>query len=312
MPDLTGCGKSVPTSRFSGVPDRHPPRLSLYFLGFSVLPGGIDRSGQALDRLRASDGKGGWIGSNGDIVEVVGRTADALVLRNKDGRVGAVEWQRLADGETGRLKLGFGHAMTIDAAQGITSDEHINALPRGSAGITAFKAYVAESRATATTWTMVSEAATLEAVKRSRALGDPTPITMDTLWKRVGEDMAAKPYKALGIDLLQGAREAREKAIDAFIAQSCTLQRLEADGREIGREVRQRQQAEAVRASLPRQIAALDEALRYNLATSGPRTAEDSLRHLRVDAEMARRRLEGIVPASPRPSRPSSSPSTGR
>ncbi len=77
-----------------------------------------------------------------------------------------------------------------------------------------------------TTWTMVSEAATLEAVKRSRALGDPTPITMDTLWKRVGEDMAAKPYKALGIDLLQGAREGREKAIDAFIAQSCTLQRL--------------------------------------------------------------------------------------
>jgi len=257
------------------------------------------------------DRKGGWIGSNGDIVEVVGRNADALVLRNKDGRVGAVEWKRLADGETGRLRLGFGHAMTIDAAQGITSDEHINALPRGSAGITAFKAYVAESRATATTWTMVSEAATLEAVKRSRALGDPTPITMDTLWKRVGEDMAAKPYKALGIDLLQGAREGREKAIDAFIAQSCTLQRLEADGRDIGREVRQRQQAEAVRASLPRQIAALDEALRYNLVTSGPRTAEDSLRHLRVDAEMARRRLEGIVPASPRSSRPSSSPSTG-
>ncbi len=65
--------------------------------------------------------------------------------------------------------------------------------------ITAFKAYVAESRATATTWTMVPEAATLEAVKRGRALGDPTPITLKALWDRVGEDMAAKPYKALGI-----------------------------------------------------------------------------------------------------------------
>ena len=51
-----------------------------------------------------------------------------------------MEWRRLIDAETARLKLGFGHAMTIDAAQGITSDEHINALPRGSAGITAFKA----------------------------------------------------------------------------------------------------------------------------------------------------------------------------
>ena len=258
------------------------------------------------------DGKGGWIGSNGDIVEVVGRTDAALVLRNKEGRVGAVEWHRLSDAQTGRLKLGFGHAMTIDAAQGITSDEHINALPRGSSGITAFKAYVAESRATATTWTMVSEAATLEAVKRGRALGDPTPITSETLWTRVGEDMAAKPYKALGIDLLQGAREGREMAINAFIAQSHRLQTLEADGRNVGREVRQRQQAEAVRGSLPRHIAALDEALRYNLATSGPRTAEDHLRHLRVEAEVARRKLEGVMPAGVAPAHPRpSSPSPG-
>ena len=258
------------------------------------------------------DGKGGWIGSNGDIVEVVGRTEAALVLRNKEGRVGAVEWHRLSDAQTGRLKLGFGHAMTIDAAQGITSDEHINALPRGSSGITAFKAYVAESRATATTWTMVSEAATLEAVKRGRALGDPTPITPETLWTRVGEDLAAKPYKALGIDLLRSAREGREMAIDAFIAQSHRLQTLEADGRDVGREVRLRQQAEAVRGSLPRHIAALDEALRSNLAISGPRTAEDHLRHLRVEAEVVRRKLEGVMPAGVVPARPRpSSPSPG-
>ncbi|WP_424140223.1 MobF family relaxase [Roseomonas chloroacetimidivorans] len=257
------------------------------------------------------DGKSGWIGSNGDIVEVVGHTAEALVLRNKEGRVGAVEWRRLADAETGRLKLGFGHAMTIDAAQGITSDEHINALPRGSAGITAFKAYVAESRATGTTWTMVSEAATLEAVKGRRALGDARPITHHDLWERVAEDMAAKRYKALGIDLLQGAREGREMAVDAFIAQSHRFQTLRAEDRNIGREVRQRLQAEAVRASLPRHIAALDEALRRNLATAGPRAAEDHLRHLRVEAEVARRKLEGVPPApqpQPAPRPRSSSP----
>jgi hypothetical protein len=258
------------------------------------------------------DGKGGWIGSNGDIVEVVGSDEAGLVLRNKDGRVGAVEWHRLSDLDSGRLKLGFGHAMTIDAAQGITSDEHINALPRGSSGITAFKAYVAESRATGTTWTMVSEAATLEAVKRGRALGDATPITTQTLWDRVVEDMAAKSYKALGIDLLQGARENREMAIDAFIAQSHRLQTLEASGRNIGREVRQRQQAEAVRASLPRHIAALDEALRRNLATAGPRAPEDHLRHMRVEAELARRKLDGVVPSAKAPPHPrTSSPSPG-
>ncbi|GAV34202.1 ATP-dependent RecD-like DNA helicase [Roseomonas sp. TAS13] len=254
------------------------------------------------------DGKGGWIGSNGDIVEVVGRGEDGLTFRNKDGRVGTVEWRRLHDGETGRLKLGFGHAMTIDAAQGITSDEHINALPRGSAGITAFKAYVAESRATGTTWTIVSEAATLEAVKRGRALGDATPINAQTLWDRVGEDMAAKPYKALGIDLLRDASEGREMAIGSFIAQSHRFQSLEAEGRNLGREVRQRRQAEAVRASLPRHIAALDEALRRNLVTAGPRTAEDHLRHLRVEAEVARRRMEGVPPAPPLQPHPKPAP----
>jgi hypothetical protein len=37
------------------------------------------------------DGKGGSIGNNGDIVEVVGRMANGLILRDKAGRVGEVE-----------------------------------------------------------------------------------------------------------------------------------------------------------------------------------------------------------------------------
>ncbi len=86
------------------------------------------------------DGRGGSIGNNGDVVEVMGRTEHGLRLRAKDGREGDVEWRRMSDDKTGRLLLGFGHALTIDAAQGLTSGEHINALPRGSAGLTAFKA----------------------------------------------------------------------------------------------------------------------------------------------------------------------------
>ena len=62
------------------------------------------------------------------------RAATGCALRTKDGRIAEVEWRRLADDATGRLLLGFGHALTIDAAQGITSDEHINALPRGTSG----------------------------------------------------------------------------------------------------------------------------------------------------------------------------------
>jgi hypothetical protein len=65
-----------------------------------------------------------------------------------------MQWRRLEYKATGRLLVGFGHAMTVDAAPGITSNEHITTLPRGTAGMAAFTAYVAESRARGTTWTM--------------------------------------------------------------------------------------------------------------------------------------------------------------
>jgi hypothetical protein len=59
-------------------------------------------------------------------------------------------------------------------------------------------AYVAESRARGTTWTMISDEATFDAVRSRRALGDLTPIKAEDMWDKVAEDMAAKPYKALG------------------------------------------------------------------------------------------------------------------
>jgi hypothetical protein len=136
--------------------------------------------------------------------------------------------------------LGFGHALTIDAAQGVTSDEHIDALPRGSAGITAFKAYVAESRARGTTWTMISEAAVHEAERRSRALGDAKPIEAEDLWKRIAADMAAKPYKSLALDLVDACRRTREQSIDSFIEQGRRFHRRPDDSKELGRKARER------------------------------------------------------------------------
>ena len=182
--------------------------------------------------------KGGWVGSNGDVVEVLGTTDTGPRLRTKDGRVADVEWWRMTDPKTGRLLLGFGHALTIDAAQGITSDEHINAMPRGSAGVTGFKAYVAESRARGATWTMIAEAAVHEAVRRGRALGDASPVTAEDLWQRAAEDLAAKPYKALGMDLSAAARATWERAVDSFIRRSQRLQAMAADGVDPGQEAR--------------------------------------------------------------------------
>ncbi|APT60333.1 conjugal transfer protein TraA (plasmid) [Roseomonas gilardii] len=246
------------------------------------------------------DGKHTYIGANGDVLTVVGQSQQGLRLRNKDGLVGDVEWRRLRDRATGRLQLGFGHALTVDAAQGITSAEHIDALPRGTAGVTAFKGYVAESRARGTTWTLISEAATFEAIKRGRALGDATPITSEDLWAKAAEGLSQKPYKPLGSDLLDELRASREKATSAFIRFSHRMEMVEHQGRDFAREVRDHREAMAIQAEMPRNLAALDEALRQ-MRGGAVTPAEEHLRRLRVETEVARREIE----ASVRPSSPS-------
>ncbi|MDT8350966.1 MobF family relaxase [Roseomonas mucosa] len=269
-----------------------------------VLPA-VDQRGQTYDLPLATGDKvrlfrrtwamigqkGGFIGANGDVVTIVDRSVDGLTLRDKDGTTGFVEWRRLSDNATGRLLLGHGHALTIDAAQGITSQEHINALPRGTAGVTSFKGYVAESRARGTSWTMVAEAATFEAIKRTKALGDATPITSQDLWRKVSEDLSQKPYKPLGVDLLGEARKAREAAIDTFIRFEQRVQMDAFKGRDFGREFRMRRQGDAVRSELPRLTEALDAVIQE--FRGGPATAaEQHLRGLRAEAETSRRAIE--------------------
>ncbi len=47
------------------------------------------------------DGKRATIGNNGDIVEVVRKTAAGLVLRNARGQTAEIDWKRLSDQRTG-------------------------------------------------------------------------------------------------------------------------------------------------------------------------------------------------------------------
>ncbi len=242
-------------------------------------------------------GKRGFIGANGDVVEVVRRAEDGLVLRDKDGRVGHVQWRRLRDRDTGRLLLGYGHCLTVDSAQGITSGEHINALPRGSAGITAFKGYVAESRHEHAAWTMVGEWAEREAERMSRPLGDQREITEADLWARTAKNMAAKPYKSLGIDLVDKLQAEEDAVHDRFIRSGLRIQRQQAEGRDHGAEFADWQQDRAIRRVLEPQIEALDLAIRRNgEVIEGFRAAvADSLRELGRRMEQALRMLEQQV-----------------
>jgi len=207
------------------------------------------------------EGRHGFIGSNGDVVEIVGESDRGLSLRNLAGEVGEVEWRRLKDTRSERLLLGFGHALTIDAAQGITSGEHINALPRGTAGITAFKSYVAESRHVSQVFTMISEAAVHEAVKLRRALGDQEPVTTADLWAQVTEDMSQKPYKSLAIDLLDAALSGHERTVRGFIAADHRVERLQQAGRQHGPEFRARSGSAALGKMLGPHVDALEQAI---------------------------------------------------
>ena len=286
----------------------------------------VDQRGQtydlaiaAGDKLRlfrrtwgAVDGKQCEIGNNGDVVEVLGQSIDGVRLRTKDGRIADVQWRRLADQETGRLLLGFGHALTIDAAQGITSDEHINALPRGTSGVTSFTSYVAESRSRGTTWTVIAEAAVYEAERHKQALGDITPITRDDLWARVAEDMSKKPYKSLATDLLNAARQNREDTVDTFIACSHAIEWAQVRNPEFGQAAVKRIRAEAVNEALGRHLTALDHAADQNAGalrdTFQAREALEYLRALTAEAKAAKRSIDAAAASGPAPGTRSAGP----
>ena len=235
------------------------------------------------------DGKRATIGNNGDIVEVVRKTAAGLVLRNARGQTAEIDWKRLSDPKTGRLLLGFGHAFTIDAAQGMsTKGEHINALPHGTGATSAFKTYTAESRATGRTHTLISKAAVHAAVQRSRALGDVTPMTEDDLWTQVAKDASEKPYKALALDIAGKARRQHDKAVETGLSNHNRIEKAAESGRSLGAEMKAAYQAGLLRQAFEQQRDAL-MALVQTIDEQLKRAAGVLVDHARAVATAVRR-----------------------
>jgi hypothetical protein len=93
-----------------------------------------------FDRVNAAYAKGsrGYFGENGTTAEIVSIDPEQGVrLWRADGKVGAVRWTSLTDRATGRIRLAYGHVLTIDARQGATLTDHITLLPAGTRGSTA-------------------------------------------------------------------------------------------------------------------------------------------------------------------------------
>jgi phage/plasmid primase-like uncharacterized protein len=129
------------------------------------------------------------------------------MLRTAAGRDGVVSWESLADQQSGRTRMAPGDVLTIDAAQGITSSEHINAMPAGSAGVQGFKGYTAESRHKDSAWLITSDGAERREVMARRALGDARPITAESVWENVARNLARQPAKASALDFMERARD---------------------------------------------------------------------------------------------------------
>jgi hypothetical protein len=118
------------------------------------------------------------------------------------GREAFVPWDKLRDKDT-PVRLAYGYALTIDASQGITSGEHIDALPSGSRATHGFKTYVAESRHREATWMVVNEAAERRQIASRIPLGDWRQIREADVWRNIAANLSRQPAKASAIDFIK-------------------------------------------------------------------------------------------------------------
>jgi hypothetical protein len=131
-------------------------------------------------------------------------------------------------------------------------------------------------------------------VRTSRPLGDARSITAHDLWNQVAEDMSDKPYKSLGVDLLNQVRRDHEKAVDLFTQVDHRIQSQALQGRDHRREIHNRLRAEAARRALAGQIDALSDAITRNTeaALDVAYGVIDHLADLKARFERSRERIE--------------------
>lgn len=190
---------------------------------------------RATATFTATDGSGqtthGNIGNNGSVLEVRGISAEGLRLRNVSGREGLVRWETLRDSESGRIRLGWGDALTIDAAQGSTVGRHILAMPSGSAGVNGYQGYTAGSRHRDETLIVAGDAAERREIAAKRPRGDFRPINDGDVWDNVARNLSRKPERSSALAFLDRAANVRRGTVRTFQGALERMERQQADGR---------------------------------------------------------------------------------
>lgn len=160
--------------------------------------------------------RGGTLGRNGSVLEVVAADEQGLTLRAKSGFEGRMSWSGLMDKASGRVALDYAYALTIHTAQGLTTREHINALPSGSKGIDGGSLYTADTRHQVTSYLIANSNAEGHAVRQGRPLYDPRPVTADDKWAQVASAFSRHPEKDTATSLLGRAASTRRDFTHGF------------------------------------------------------------------------------------------------
>lgn len=222
----------------------------------------------------------GLIGNNGSVLEVRGIDADGITLRTAAGREGHVAWASLKDKQNGRTRLSYGDVLTIDSAQGLTSAEHINAMPAGTQSVTGFKAYVAESRHTEQSWLVVGDGAERREVRTRRAVNDSRTITEADVWANVARNLSRQPEASSSLAFINEAVVIRRGSVRSMQA---GMQRTEARIVEGLSPTRIRQRAQSIRVAAHERV----QAFQRRVAN----VVRDAMTVLRPDTERRRARM---------------------
>lgn len=161
-------------------------------------------------------GRGGPIGRNGSVLEVVSANADGIVLKSETGRIGRVTWGKLTDRQSGRVHLAYGDAMTINTAQGSSRREQISAFPAGTEMVMGQQAYSALTRHFYVSHMVTSDQAAHIAVQKNRPINDTRTITEADKWASVARSFSNQPEKDSAIGLAERVRQFRRGSIKVF------------------------------------------------------------------------------------------------
>lgn len=224
--------------------------------------------------------RGVAVGNNGSVLRVLAvLPAEGLKVETANGTEAFVPWTALREkGGGDRLLLAHGDCLTIDSSQGITSDEHINALVAGSRSASGFKAYVAESRHRVRSWLVLSEGAELrEAAARGRnaaspgTTGSPRPTTPERVreaaWDNAARNLARQPAKESSLAFLERAAAGRRESVKLYQGVRRRQEARQAAGHPRST-LRAKACERAVRAALPAVGEAVSEAAKQRAAVA--------------------------------------------